>query len=217
MLPSHIRITRVALAAAGRFGFALAGGYAVSAHGMGSRLSGDVDLFTAWHLRASFPEAVDNVIIALEEHQYAVITLIRNDTFARLLVADRNDPDREPDKLEMSADWRAHDPVMSTVGPVLHPDDAVANKMCALFGRAEARDYLDVDAALLSGRYTRQRLLELAAAADPGFEPRAFADALGALTQITDADFDCYGIPAAELPALRERFAHWRRELTGAP
>ncbi|MGA4726054.1 nucleotidyl transferase AbiEii/AbiGii toxin family protein [Micromonospora taraxaci] len=197
--------------------FALAGGYAVSAHGMGSRLSGDVDLFTAWHLRASFPEAVDNVITALEEHQYAVTTLIRNDTFARLLVADRNKPDGEPDKLEMSADWRAHAPVMSAVGPVLHPDDAVANKMCALFGRAEARDFLDVDAALLSGRYTRQRLLDLAAAADPGFERRAFADALGALTQITDADFDCYGIPAAELPAVRERFADWRRELTDTP
>ncbi|KAB1923321.1 nucleotidyl transferase AbiEii/AbiGii toxin family protein [Micromonospora noduli] len=217
MLPSHIKIARVALAAAGRYGFALAGGYAVSAHGMGSRLSGDVDLFTAWNLRASFPEAVDNVIKALEEHQYTITALIRNDTFARLLVADRNDPDGEPDKLEMSADWRAHAPVMSAVGPVLHPDDAVANKMCALFGRAEARDFLDVDAALLSGRYTRQRLLELAAAADPGFEPRAFADALGALTQITDADFDCYGIPPADLPALRERFAHWRRELTDAP
>ncbi|WP_240639063.1 nucleotidyl transferase AbiEii/AbiGii toxin family protein [Micromonospora ureilytica] len=126
----------------------------MSAHGMGSRLSGDVDLFTAWHLRASFPEAVDNVIKALEEHQYEITALIRNDTFARLLVADRNDPDGEPDKLEMSADWRAHAPVMSAVGPVLHPDDAVANKMCALFGRAEARDFLDVDAALLSGRYT---------------------------------------------------------------
>jgi hypothetical protein len=217
MLPNHIKITRVALAAAGRFGFALAGGYAVSAHGMGSRLSGDVDLFTAWHLRASFPEAVDNVIAALEEHQYAITTLIRNDTFARLLVADRNKPGEEPDKLEMSADWRAHAPVMSAVGPVLHPDDAIANKMCALFGRAEARDFLDVDAALLSGQYTRQRLLELAAAADPGFDSRAFADALGALTQITDADFDCYGIPAAELPAVRERFADWRRELTDAP
>ncbi|WP_442934265.1 hypothetical protein [Micromonospora sp. CPCC 205539] len=83
MLPSHIRITRVALAAAGRFGFALAGGYAVSAHGMGNRLGGDVDLFTAWHLRASFPEAVDNVTKALEDEGYAVTAVIRNETFAR--------------------------------------------------------------------------------------------------------------------------------------
>ncbi|WP_442934266.1 hypothetical protein [Micromonospora sp. CPCC 205539] len=99
----------------------------------------------------------------------------------------------------------------------MHPDDAVANKMCALFGRAEARDFLDVDAALTSGRYTRQRLLELAAAADSGFEPRAFADALGALNQITDADFDCYGVPVADLPAVRARFAQWQRELIDLP
>jgi hypothetical protein len=42
------------------------------------------------------------------------------------------------------------------VSTVLHADDAVANKVCALFGRALPRD---------------------------------FADALGALTQITDAAF----------------------------
>jgi hypothetical protein len=40
------------------------------------------------------------------------------------------------------------------VGPVRHADDAVANKVCALFGRAEVRDYVDVDAILASGRYT---------------------------------------------------------------
>ncbi|MGC4745815.1 nucleotidyl transferase AbiEii/AbiGii toxin family protein [Micromonospora sp. DT201] len=217
MLPGHIKITRIALTAAGRFGFALAGGYAVSAHGMGARLSGDVDLFTAWSLRASFSEAVDSVVNALEDNRYTVQAVIRNDTFARLLIADRDDPSAEPDKLEMSADWRAHTPVMSTIGPVLHPDDAVANKMCALFGRAEARDFLDVDAALMSGQYTKQRLLELASAADSGFEPRAFADALGALSQITDEDFDCYGVPVADLPAMRERFAQWRRELIGTP
>jgi len=38
---------RVGLAATGRFGFALAGGYAVQAHGFLERLSEDVDLFTA--------------------------------------------------------------------------------------------------------------------------------------------------------------------------
>jgi hypothetical protein len=33
------------------------------------------------------------------------------------------------------------------VGPVLHSDDAVANKVCALFGRALPRDFLNVDAS----------------------------------------------------------------------
>jgi alkanesulfonate monooxygenase SsuD/methylene tetrahydromethanopterin reductase-like flavin-dependent oxidoreductase (luciferase family) len=43
------------------------------------------------------------------------------------------------------------------------------------------RDFLDVDAALICGRYTPEQLLELAAAADHGFDRLLFADAPGAL------------------------------------
>ncbi len=46
---------------------------------------------------------------------------------------------------------------MLAIGPVPHPDDAVANKVCALFSGAQARDY--VDAGLRSGRYTSDELL----------------------------------------------------------
>jgi hypothetical protein len=52
------------------------------------------------------------------------------------------------------------------------------NKVCALFGRALPRDFLDVDAAIMSGRYTREQLLELAAEADRGFDRLLSADAL---------------------------------------
>jgi hypothetical protein len=45
MAPRHERIAKIALAAGARYGLALAGGYAVSAHGIGDRPSGDVDLF----------------------------------------------------------------------------------------------------------------------------------------------------------------------------
>jgi len=54
--------------------------------------------------------------------------------------------------------------------PVLHADDAVANKVCALFGRAKVRDHVDVDAIVASGRYTEDELLDLAADHDPGFD-----------------------------------------------
>lgn len=201
---------------AARYGFALAGGYAVSAHGMGNRLSGDVDLFTDWQLRGDFPRAVDAVIKAMEHHGYLVTEMIRSDTFARLLLDDTSRPGDEPEKLEMSADWRAHPPVMLSFGPVLHPDDAVANKVCALFGRAEARDFLDVDAALVGGRYTREQLLDLATAADPGFDRARFAEAIGTLRSITDADFDLYGVSAREVAAMRARFEDWREILRGA-
>jgi len=55
------------------------------------------------------------------------------------------------------------------------------------------RDFLDVDAAITSGRYTARA----AAGARRGSRPTAptgccLADALGALTQITDAAFAEY-------------------------
>jgi len=75
------------------------------------------------------------------------------ETFTRLILTDPADGAEE--KVELSVDWRAHDPVQLAIGPVLHADDAVANKVCALFGRALPRDFLDVDAAIMSGRYTR--------------------------------------------------------------
>jgi hypothetical protein len=209
----HERIAEIALAAGGRFGFALAGGYAVSAHGMGDRPSGDVDLFTDWQRRADFPLAVDEVVSALSSHGFEVAEVMRNDAFARLLLTDRASPHAEPDKLELSADWRAHSPVQLKIGPVLHPDDAVANKMIALYGRAAARDYLDVDAALASGRYSREQLLDLAAAADAGFECERFAQALSVLKSIPDADFALYDVPSAALASLRARFQEWREAL----
>ncbi len=68
-------------------------------------------------------------------------------------------------------DWRANEPVHMTIGPVLHPDDALANNMSALYGRALARGFIDIDAALQSGRYDRETLLRIAERGDRGFEP----------------------------------------------
>ena len=82
--------------------------------------------------------------------------------------------------------------------------------MAALYGRAQARDFLDIDAILTSGRYSCDRLLELAAEADQGFDRRMFADALGALSQITDAAFSEYGVRPEQITGLRQRFAAWR-------
>jgi hypothetical protein len=211
MEPRHERIAKIALAAGARYGLALAGGYAVSAHGIGNRPSGDVDLFTSWQHRDEFPALTSTVVSALEAAGYKASVVMSAETFARLTVTDPADGSEE--KVELSADWRAHDPVQLDFGPVLHADDAVANKVCALFGRALPRDFLDVDAAVTNGRYTREQLLELAAEADHGFDPLLFADALGALTQITDAAFAEYGTDPSMIVDMRHRFAQWRQQL----
>jgi hypothetical protein len=214
MEPRHEQIARIALAAGARYGLALAGGYAVSAHGMGNRPSGDVDLFTSWQHRGEFAELAAAVVAALEGAGYKVSVIMSAETFTRLALAGPEGGAEE--KIELAVDWRAHDPVQLAVGPVLHSDDAVANKVCALFGRALPRDFLDVDAAIMSGRYTRERLLELAAEADNGFDRLLFADALGALTQITDAAFAEYRADPGMTADMRHRFAQWRRELLEA-
>ena len=192
MEPQHERIARIALAAGGRYGLALAGGYAVSAHGMGNRPSGDVDLFTSWQRRGEFPELTAAVVAALEVAGYKVSVIMSAETFTRLTLASPEGGAEE--KVEL----------------------AVANKVCALFGRALPRDFLDVDAAITSGRYTREELLELAAEADHGFDRLLFADALGALTQITDAAFAEYRADPGMIADMRHRFAQWRRELLAA-
>ena len=51
----HHRLAHIGLAAAERFGFALAGGYAVQAAGLVKRPSEDIDLFTAWERRSPQP------------------------------------------------------------------------------------------------------------------------------------------------------------------
>jgi hypothetical protein len=55
--PFHERIATLALRAAEPYGFCLAGGYAVQAHGLVERRSEDVDLFTTMAERADFATA----------------------------------------------------------------------------------------------------------------------------------------------------------------
>jgi hypothetical protein len=127
------------------------------------------------------------------------------------------DYDAHACKVDLGVFWRAHSPVLLEIGPVLHPDDAVAGKMDALFNRWAPRDFLDIDAILTSGEYTRQRLLRLATQHNPGFDNRMFAEALSYLQRIQNRDFTPYGVTENDITAMRGRFAEWERELTTPP
>jgi hypothetical protein len=209
----HERLARLGLEAGGSYGLALAGGYAIQALGMLDRPSEDVDLFTAWNRRGEFEGAVQAVVEAYGTAGLDVVVDKRYETFARLLVTDARSG--EFSKVELAVDYRANEPVLMAVGPVLHPDDAVANKMGALFGRVEARDFIDVDAAVRSGQYSRERLLVLAAQADSGFDRSMFAEAIAQIDLIGAGDFARYGVTGSALDGLRARFADWRAELGG--
>jgi hypothetical protein len=207
MDPLHRRLARLALARTSHYGFCLAGGYAVQEHGFIDRPSEDVDLFTTAAAEDQFAEALAATINAFEADGLNVSVTLSNPGFARLQVTDPNAGATA--KVELGIDWRAHPPVMLDIGPVLHPDDAVANKVCALYSRAQARDYIDVDAVLRSGRYDSDELLELARSHDPGFEEPMFVIALRAIRRLPPAEFTAYDLTEADALTLIERITGW--------
>jgi hypothetical protein len=91
----HQRLAQIGLRVGGPYGFALAGGHAVAAHGILQRPSEDVDLFADWQRRADFPVAVDAVIVAYEAEGFDVQIDLRLDTFARLHITDPHNPDHQ--------------------------------------------------------------------------------------------------------------------------
>jgi len=214
--PLHLVLAEIGLRAGGPFGFALAGGHAVAAHGIIDRPSEDVDLFADWQRRADFPTAVDAVIFAFEREGFDVVVDLRLETFARLHVSRPVEPDRQH-RVELVANWRAQPPVEMQIGPVLHPDDVMAGKMDALYNRAAARDFIDIDAAITRGRYTPEQLCTLASEADAGFDRQFFAQMLGAIGRFDDQDFIDYGLEPDQVAAMRDRFRAWQAELQTPP
>lgn len=213
MDPFHQRLARVALEAAARYGFCLAGGYAVQAHGFVDRVSKDVDLFTTMAAASEFSAAQAAVVAALRADGLEVTLQREGPSFARLAVTDLAAGNTST--VELGVDWRAYPPVQLAIGPVLHPADAVANKLCALFGRAEVRDYIDVYGVLENGRYAGDEMLRMAADHDPGFDPDMFAEALRAVRRFPDSAFEPYKLSCEQIDLLRARLLAWADEITG--
>ena len=112
MDPFHERLARVALEVASSYGFALAGGYAVQAHGFLDRPSADVDLFAEASAQFNFPEAVDAVIAAYHRDGLEARADARSSSFARLSVCSSE----EQARVELGVDWRMNEPIRFAVG-----------------------------------------------------------------------------------------------------
>lgn len=207
------RITRLALEAAGdEAGFALAGSGAIREHGLIDRPTEDVDLFTVQQAGSRFDSSLDRIIAALRAAGYIVETRRRQDTFAQLTIVGAQG---RSTGMDLGVDWRAHLPVRLEVGPVLAIDDAVGNKVGALFSRAETRDYLDVDAIRCSGRYSDDELLSLARSADAGFDLEWFAQNLDNVERIQPEEVRVYGLSVSQLNGVKMRTKAWASGIRG--
>ncbi|QKW39656.1 nucleotidyl transferase AbiEii/AbiGii toxin family protein [Actinomadura sp. NAK00032] len=120
-------LAHIALAVVGDRGFVLGGGHAVQMHGMAARPSEDIDLFSPQ--RGSPEQVADEIIAGYVREGLCVEVARRTPDLVQMTVADSNGRAR---KVDLGVFWRAHAPVMLEIGPVLHPDDAVAGKMDAL-------------------------------------------------------------------------------------
>jgi hypothetical protein len=105
---------------------------------------------------------------------------------------------------------RIRPPTRLEIGAVLSVEELAADKMLALWGRAEASDLLDVDALLhlvaLPGMF------ELAAEKDPGFDPSLLGDAIAAAVNRPDSAYTALGISIDQAEALRRRARTWLAE-----
>lgn len=199
------RIARIALSMPGAESLALAGGGAMLAHRLVERPTQDVDMFTP---EDDVTALADALVAVLHRDGLLVVVESQSTTYIRLTVTESSG---RACKVELARDARIRPPVRLDIGAVLHPEEIAADKMLALFGRAAARDFVDV--AALQRRFPAERLLDLAAEKDPGFDRRYFAAALRAVTRLEDDDFTTLGLSIADVVALRDQAHSWAAAL----
>lgn len=206
--PLHEQIARIALGLPEAGHAALAGGGAMLAHDLVARPTLDIDLFTPSAEEVTgLAEALTDAMQGEGAHVEADR---RGPSFTRLAVTM---PDGDSVVVEVAHDARIRPPVRFAFGPVLHPDEVAADKTLALFGRAAARDLVDVEA--LSRRYDLDQLCDLAAEKDPGFDRVVLADALRAAAARPDTAFTELGLASPTIESLRAWAHRWRHHLVG--
>ena len=218
--PLHHHVASIALGAAAGHGFALGGGNALLAHGVITRPTQDVDLFTdREHGVEAAAEAVEAALRdagfeAERQDQDADLADIfpgMGEGLAEWIVAA---PDGQELTLQLAYFDRARDPVQMEVGPVLDIEDVAGGKACALASRVEPRDYADT--ARMLERFGPAELISFARRLDPGLTARDFADAGRQIDLIDDEAFARYGLTTRDVAIMRERFAAWPRTAEAA-
>ncbi|MFT3886690.1 MAG: nucleotidyl transferase AbiEii/AbiGii toxin family protein [Arachnia sp.] len=208
----HRRLAEISLRVLEEYGFVLAGGYAISAHGIGDRPSFDVDLFTSNADQGRFDLAITALRRALDAAGLMVTDKRVRPLFVDIEVADPNTGERSD--LQLGMNYREFPPHRINIGPVLDVRDAVAAKMSALWSRGEARDFIDIAAVLESGRFSAAEILALAdeQEATP-MERQLLVQQFGAAARWSKAEYARYGVDAAGRERIIARFAAWATEL----
>lgn len=188
----------------------LAGGAALHLEPNSLRYSNDLDYFNDSAERVASAFATD--LVVLEQAGYNVETKLDRPGFVRAIVS-RTD---ESTKVEWVHDtaWRFLPAVQNdVVGFTLHPLDLAINKLLALVGRDEPRDFLD---AILVHQQTLclGAMVWAATAKDPGFTPPMLLGMLRRRGRFHPEDFARLALRAE--PNLVELKCTWLDALASA-
>lgn len=188
----------------------LAGGAALHFSPNSKRYSNDLDFFQDSEERVASAFQQDRE--ALEEAAYEVEVEIRQPGYIRAIVSNGE----ESTKIEWAHDsaWRFMPPIeVPASGFQLHPVDLAVNKVLALAGRDEARDFYDVlhiDSAILA----LGALVWAAVGKDPGFTPFSLLELIKRRGKYQPEDFS--RLRLAEPVDLVAMKGQWLRALEKA-
>jgi hypothetical protein len=112
----------------------------------------------------------------------------------------------------VDADARLFPAEPARPAPTLRGEELAVDKVLAIFGRAEARDFVDLMA--LEPLYGLDRLCQLAAEKDPGFTPTVFAEMLGQFQRLRRDEFELDEARYEQLASDTERWRERVLELT---
>lgn len=188
----------------------VAGASAIHAAPDSLRYSGDVDLFH--DSEEAVARAYERDTQTLRANGYTVQTRLSQPGFIRAIVEGEGGSvliDWARDSV-----WRFMPPIpIASLGLVLHPVDLAVNKILALGGRDEPRDWVDV-------LYLDRKLISLGALVfaavgkDSGLNPTMLLELLGRKGQVHPRDLE--RIHFAKPPDLSQLRQHWSTALRRA-
>jgi hypothetical protein len=203
----HGRLLQAVLPVCAEYGLALAGGYAIKAHGLVDRPSDDIDLATA--ANAPVAEIMTALAGAYRDCGYEVQVLDIDARKGHLLVTL---PLGGTYRVDVLKEPLNHPFAMMESGPVIGLADAVALKMSALHDRVMPRDLLDVHGA--SAHFSGPELISLCRAAmDEEFSLETLRDQLNFGANYPDSSFERYGCTPEKIGEVRAWALRWAMEI----
>ncbi|MGH3195731.1 MAG: nucleotidyl transferase AbiEii/AbiGii toxin family protein [Streptosporangiaceae bacterium] len=207
---THRRIIAVIQPVLELYGFGLAGGNALRVHGLSSRPTRDINMFTP--TEGAVARAVPQVEGALRAAGFdaratggQMAGLVRDwDEYAARWIVTAGE---RRVLLELRLHEMLSPPVsIKDIGLVLNVEDVLASKILAMVDRAAARDFADVYEAMRQG-WSPEQLIALAWRLNPDdYDAEYFTQVLPNLADLDDFEFEQYGLNPGQVKELRELF-----------